>query len=137
MDENRAQAYLQLIKALLTCPSGEEPEILNTHLYLVDVFLIDAITEVSMGLNNQDHQDYLTRLQNVINPLVINFLQPNLKSYIDFHMALPETFANSQNNPYTVHEFLLNNLNLLDEVLVILLRNSVINVRKFDPQTRM
>jgi CHAT domain-containing protein/tetratricopeptide (TPR) repeat protein len=137
MDDSRTQAYLQLINALLTCQSGEEPEILNTNLDWLDVFFLDAITEVSMGLNNQYHQDYLTRVQDVINPLVINFLEPTLKSYIEFHMALPITFANSQNNPNTVHEFLLNNLHLLDEVLAILLRNSVINVRKFDPQTRM
>ena len=137
MVDSRTQAYRNLIKSLLSCPSGEEPEILNTKLDLVDVFFLDAITEVSMRLNNQDHQDYITRLQNVINPLVINFLKPNLKSYIDFQMALPETFINSQNNPNIVHKFLLNNLNLLDEVLAIIMRNSVINVRKFDPQTRM
>ncbi|MEG4208950.1 CHAT domain-containing protein [Microcoleus sp. S13_B4] len=29
MDETRAQVYWQLINALLTCPSGKEPEILN------------------------------------------------------------------------------------------------------------
>jgi hypothetical protein len=36
MDENRAQAYLQLINALLTCPNGEEPEILQDNLELLD-----------------------------------------------------------------------------------------------------
>ncbi|HAT12330.1 MAG TPA: hypothetical protein DCS91_00860 [Microcoleaceae bacterium UBA11344] len=31
MDENRAQAYLQLIHTLLTCPNGEEPQILQAN----------------------------------------------------------------------------------------------------------
>ncbi|EDX75681.1 hypothetical protein MC7420_6336 [Coleofasciculus chthonoplastes PCC 7420] len=36
MDEHRVQAYLSLIQKLLDCPSGEEPQILDGHLALVD-----------------------------------------------------------------------------------------------------
>lgn len=36
MDEQRSQAYLSLIQELLECPSGEEPQILNGHLELLD-----------------------------------------------------------------------------------------------------
>ncbi|MEG3975541.1 CHAT domain-containing protein [Microcoleus sp. herbarium8] len=137
MDENRAQAYLNLIGQLLTCRSGQETQILQERLDLVDVFFLDAITEVSRELKYQDNQDYLTRLQNVIAPLVIYLLQPNLKAYIDFlQVALPEAWINSQIIPESIHEFLLNHLDLLDERLAILLRHSAINIRNFDPQTQ-
>jgi hypothetical protein len=36
MDENRAQAYANLIQQLLTCPNGKEPEILQDNLELLD-----------------------------------------------------------------------------------------------------
>ena len=36
MDETRAQAYLQLIQTLLNDPNGEENQILNSNLELVD-----------------------------------------------------------------------------------------------------
>ena len=36
MDEQRVQAYLSLIQELLECPSGEELQILEAHLELVD-----------------------------------------------------------------------------------------------------
>jgi hypothetical protein len=36
MDEQRVQAYLSLIQQLLACPSGEENQILNQSIELVD-----------------------------------------------------------------------------------------------------
>jgi hypothetical protein len=36
MDEQRLEAYLQLIQALLDCPSGEEGEILAANPDLLD-----------------------------------------------------------------------------------------------------
>lgn len=36
MDEIRAQAYANLIQQLLTCPGGEEPQILQANSELID-----------------------------------------------------------------------------------------------------
>jgi hypothetical protein len=36
MDETRAQAYLQLIHTLLTCPNGEKQQILQANSKLLD-----------------------------------------------------------------------------------------------------
>lgn len=36
MDETRAQAYLQLIQTLLNCPNGDESQILQANLELLD-----------------------------------------------------------------------------------------------------
>ncbi|MEA5517411.1 hypothetical protein [Limnoraphis robusta] len=47
MDENRVQAYVKLIKALLNCDSGEETEILQANSELVDAGLVDVMQQVA------------------------------------------------------------------------------------------
>ncbi|BAI91735.1 hypothetical protein [Arthrospira platensis] len=42
MDERLVQAYPSLIQELLTCTSGEEPQILNRHLELLDESFVQA-----------------------------------------------------------------------------------------------
>ena len=46
-------AYLNLINQLLTCPSGEEQEILNTHPELLDDGLVAAMLEKADNLREQ------------------------------------------------------------------------------------
>ncbi|MEG4488067.1 tetratricopeptide repeat protein, partial [Microcoleus sp. D2_18a_B4] len=45
MSSEREQAYLNLINQLLTCPSGEEAEILETHPELLDNGLVAVMLE--------------------------------------------------------------------------------------------
>lgn len=42
MDEQRVQAYLSLIQELLDFRGGEEPQILNGHLELLDEGFVQA-----------------------------------------------------------------------------------------------
>ena len=140
MDENRAQVYLQLINALLTCPSGEEPEILNTYLDLVDVGFVKVINQFATQLNNQGNLNYAIaiRLQNIIKPLVMEYLEPKLKAYSNFLMEkLPKAIAESTRNPAVAEPFLVNNSNLLDQGLADVLRDGKANITSFDSQTRM
>jgi CHAT domain-containing protein len=62
MDENRAQAYLQLINALLTCPNGEENQILNANLELVDVDLVQVMVAVAAQFSEKDRENEATFL---------------------------------------------------------------------------
>src|SRR6476620_884297 len=60
MEETRAQAYLQLIETLLNCPNGEEPQILQDNLELVDsgflqVCEVVAENRAEEGQENQAH----------------------------------------------------------------------------------
>jgi tetratricopeptide (TPR) repeat protein len=140
MDENRAQAYLKLINALLTCPSGEEPEILNTYLDLVDVGFVKVINQFATQLNNQGNLNYAIaiRLQNIIKPLVMEYLEPKLKAYSKFLMEkLPEAIAESIRNPAISEPFLVNNSHLLDQGLADVLRDGRANITNFDSQARM
>ncbi|WP_445247560.1 tetratricopeptide repeat protein, partial [Microcoleus sp. OTE_8_concoct_300] len=53
MNSEREQAYLNLINQLLTCPSGEEAEILKTHPELLDDALVAAMLEEADNLREQ------------------------------------------------------------------------------------
>jgi len=57
MEETRAQAYQQLIQTLLTCPNGEENQILNANSELVDAELVQMMIAVAAQLseNNQEN----------------------------------------------------------------------------------
>ena len=43
MNEARRQAYLNLIRSLLNCPSGEEKQILQANSELVDAGLVQLM----------------------------------------------------------------------------------------------
>jgi hypothetical protein len=58
MDEQRVQAYLSLIQELLDCPGGEEAQILNRHLELLDEGFVQVCEQVAAQLQEagQDNQ---------------------------------------------------------------------------------
>ncbi|MCT7966150.1 hypothetical protein NG799_07370 [Laspinema sp. D1] len=63
MDEQRSQAYLALIQELLECPGGEEPDILNRHLELVDGGFVQVCEWVAVQLQEvgQENQGVFCR----------------------------------------------------------------------------
>ena len=64
MDENRLQSYLNLIQSLLTCPSGEEMELLQEHSELIDSDLIEVMQQVAsqMAADGQPNAGFLQQL---------------------------------------------------------------------------
>ncbi|USR91086.1 hypothetical protein NEA10_20040 [Phormidium yuhuli AB48] len=54
MDEQRVQAYLSLIPELLNCLSGEELQILNGHLELVDEGFVQVCELVAANCRGCD-----------------------------------------------------------------------------------
>jgi CHAT domain-containing protein/tetratricopeptide (TPR) repeat protein len=63
MKSEREQAYLNLINQLLTCPSGEEAEVLETHPELLDDGLVAAMLEEAENLREQDKLNNANRLK--------------------------------------------------------------------------
>jgi len=57
MNSERQAAYLNLINQLLTCPNGEEAEILKTHPDLLDDGLVAAMLEEADNLNDKGELD--------------------------------------------------------------------------------
>jgi len=64
MNSEREQAYLNLINQLLTCPSGEEAEVLETHPELLDNGLVAAMLEEAENLRRFGQLNNANRLMN-------------------------------------------------------------------------
>ncbi|MEG4107194.1 hypothetical protein [Microcoleus sp. S13_C5] len=50
MDETRAQGYLQVIQRVLNCPNGEEAQILQDNLKLLDLGFVEVCKKVAAQL---------------------------------------------------------------------------------------
>jgi hypothetical protein len=57
MTEQREDLYLNLIDRLLSCPSGQEPDVLDAHPDLLDAGLVQTMVQVATVLAHQDNQD--------------------------------------------------------------------------------
>ena len=64
MNSEREQAYLNLINQLLTCPSGEEAQVLETHPELLDDGLVAAMLEEAENLREFGELNNANRLMN-------------------------------------------------------------------------
>jgi len=64
MKSEREQAYLNLINQLLTCPSGEEAQVLETHPELRDDGLVAAMLEEAENLRRFGQLNNANRLMN-------------------------------------------------------------------------
>jgi hypothetical protein len=69
MEENRAQAYLQLIHTLLNSPNGEEPQILQDNSELLDRGFLETCELVASTLAEQGGQNGANFLRNLASQL--------------------------------------------------------------------
>ncbi|TAH18232.1 MAG: hypothetical protein EAZ09_18870, partial [Oscillatoriales cyanobacterium] len=69
MEENRAEAYLQLIHTLLNCPNGDEPQILQDNSELLDVEFLETCELVAEKMAHQGGQNGADFLRNLIGQL--------------------------------------------------------------------
>ncbi|WP_293125979.1 CHAT domain-containing protein [Microcoleus sp. bin38.metabat.b11b12b14.051] len=65
MDETRAQAYLQLIHTVLTCPNGDEAQILQDNSELLDREFMQACESVAGTLTQQGQDNQANLLRNL------------------------------------------------------------------------
>ncbi|NEP44159.1 MAG: hypothetical protein F6K35_35020 [Okeania sp. SIO2H7] len=55
--EQRARKYLDLIQKLFACPNGQEPEVLDAHMELIDAGLVSMMMQVATSMAHQDNPD--------------------------------------------------------------------------------
>ncbi|MDJ0704973.1 MAG: hypothetical protein QNJ46_16955 [Leptolyngbyaceae cyanobacterium MO_188.B28] len=53
----RQEQYLKLIDQLLKCPNGQEPDVLDAQLDLIDAGLVQTMMQVATSFAHQDNQD--------------------------------------------------------------------------------
>ncbi|NEO62245.1 MAG: tetratricopeptide repeat protein, partial [Moorea sp. SIO4G2] len=133
MDEKRLQAYVSLIQTLLSCPSGEEPEILNSHQDLVDGGLVQMMQQVAEWLAKEGNKDNAEFLTNVAGQLAktlglsstspTSSQLPTADSQFNFLREVLRATAKSNGNPQVVYPLLQTNLDHIDDNLALLLRD--------------
>src|SRR4028118_1862863 len=65
MDEQRIAAYLELIQALVECPSGTVNDILNANLELVDANFVQVMEAEAEKMAAEGNSDAAAWLQNL------------------------------------------------------------------------
>jgi CHAT domain-containing protein len=132
MNEERRKAYLNLINALLNCPSGEEPKILNAQPNLVDKELMQMMGQMAAVMaakGDQNTADCLIYLAHqVAAALGLSSSKPtafsltNPKSQLLFLMQVLQVTAGNP-NPRVVYPLLQANIDKLDDNFAQVLRN--------------
>ena len=79
MDEQRAQAYVNLIEQLLACADGEEPNILQANQELIDPEFLQVIEYIATGLEEQGNNNPAAWLRNMAQQLR-QFLNPQARN---------------------------------------------------------
>ncbi|NEQ63530.1 MAG: tetratricopeptide repeat protein, partial [Moorea sp. SIO4A1] len=133
MDEERFQAYLSLIQELLSCTSGKQPEVLNSHQDLVDGGLVQMMQQVAEWLAKEGNKDNAEFLTNVAGQLAktlglsstspTSSQLPTADSQFNFLMEVLRATAKSKGNPQVVYPLLQTNLDQIDDNLAVLLRD--------------
>ncbi|MEQ9625742.1 CHAT domain-containing protein [Coleofasciculus chthonoplastes] len=119
MDEQRQQAYLTLINALLTCPSGEEGQTLQDNAELVDAGLLETMAQVAEVLaerGDENAAQFLIGMANQLGELLglsASTATPGVQ--LRFLMQVLQATSDSRGNPQVVYPLLQKNLHLLDD----------------------
>ncbi len=125
MDETRDRAYLQLINALLTCPNGEENQILNANSELVDAELVQMMVAVAAQLSENNQENAATFLLQTATQIA-NFLGMNddgdrdkseggnSQEYENFILELLQVEATSKGDIKVIYPMLAGQQHLLN-----------------------
>ncbi|MBD2456892.1 CHAT domain-containing protein [Nostoc sp. FACHB-87] len=126
MNEQRQQAYLNLIRILLDSPNGEEVEILAAHQDLLDAGLIQKMLEIASNLLSRGGLDQANRLMNIVGQQLGVYSELSLtateKEYFNFLYQTLQATADSEGNPQVVYPLLAQNTDKLDGVFAEILR---------------
>ncbi len=135
MNEQRQQAYLNLIHSLLNSLSSEEAQILSANYDLLDVgFLqaMDTVTEVFSQRKSEKAAARANRLINLSNQIAQALKIPQstetegetekLDAYVEFLQQVLQATVESNFDVQVVYSLLTNNIDKLDEVLAERLR---------------
>ncbi|NJN11041.1 MAG: tetratricopeptide repeat protein [Richelia sp. RM1_1_1] len=139
MNQQRQQAYLNLIHSLLNCPNGEEAEILDANQELVDAGLLQVmatVVQVFSEKRSEKAASSMNRLKNLaheieenLNADVIASQKSNQRKATkedsqaaNFLMKILEATQYSNGSPEVVYPLLAANTNKLDNIFTKNLR---------------
>ncbi|MEA5592980.1 CHAT domain-containing protein [Rivularia sp. UHCC 0363] len=151
MNQQRQDAYLNLIQQLLDCPNGEEGEILAANQGLLDAEFLLVVEAVAKMMSEQDNQDTANWLRNLGNELAkglnlsSNFAYAAQNSeitenivdiYLKFLLEVLQAMEESKGNKDVVYPLLIANTDKLDNNFAeILWRWATVNLKKAEEKT--
>ena len=147
MDEQRLQAYYQLIQQLLSCPNGEEAAILEANRELLDVGFLKLLKVGVAQMSTQEGQENrANRLLSLASQLSEELLdiplngntpepetplnQANFDTYLQFLSEVLQATAESEGNPQVVYPLLAANIDKLNLTFAQLLQVWATNTLK-------
>lgn len=126
MNEQRIEAYLALIERLLTCEGGEEPQILNANLDLIDEGLLQTMELVAAKLSEEGNseaaeflQEFSAQLGGAVEQAAAS-LSP--QEYFNFMGEVLQVVSENP-DPQVVYPLLSENLEKLDPFFAQLLQS--------------
>jgi CHAT domain-containing protein/predicted LPLAT superfamily acyltransferase len=126
-NEARQNAYLQLVQALLNCPSDDEDLLLASNPALVDMGLVMTLLAVAQRMMEQDDPqvsaiewlvEYAQQLAQKLGMDMGESPAEDDEEYAGFVLNLLQTVNNSDGEEATVHAFLEEHLTYLNEHLL-------------------
>ena len=141
-DEQRIQAYLELIQALLSCPNGEESQILQAHQELLDESFLAILTMLSQQLQEEgslEQAEFLTYLNQQLTPLIMGESTQRLEDYRAFleKLLIAEIESNFQSfDAGIIYSILQQHQHLLDETFAEMLQEWALQTATQDPEKR-
>jgi CHAT domain-containing protein len=137
MNEQRLQAYYQLVQQLLSCPHGQEAAILQANRELLDVDFLQVVVRVAAIFTQQGEENTANRLLGLASQLseeldiALNgntpepetpLNQANFDTYLQFLLEVLQATAESKGNPQVVYPLLAANTDKLNLNFVKLLQ---------------
>ncbi len=131
MNEQRAQAYVNLIEQLLACADGEElNNILQANQELIDPQFLQVMENYATWLEQQGNNNPAAWLRNMAQQLG-QFLNPqagSIEEYKRFLLEVVQAVEESKGNPAVVYPILQRRQHLLDDTFAQLLQELTRNM---------
>ncbi|MDZ8189794.1 MAG: CHAT domain-containing tetratricopeptide repeat protein [Nostoc sp. ChiSLP02] len=124
MNEQRLQAYYQLIQNLLSCPSGEEPEILAANTELLDADFVQVVAAVADDFAQQGEENAANWLRNLatqLTPQTTPITQENIETYGQFLLEILQATVDSNGDAQVIYPLLAANTDKLNDIFAQLL----------------
>jgi CHAT domain-containing protein len=128
MDDRQLEAYLNLMRSLLNCPSGEENQILQANSELVDAGLVQVMLEEANNLRIDNNLDDANSLMTLAGHLMGSYSNTMVEkaspsTYLEFLTEVLQVTADSKGDRNVIYPLLRDNINLVNDNLAVVLRN--------------
>lgn len=122
--KERSQVYMTLIKELLSCRKGSEPEILEANRYLVDDGLVQQMKNVAAMLAEKGDEADARFLLGLANQLAETLSPASPPVHLTLLNRILQAIEETRSNPQAVYGLLQENLEYLDATFVQVLHQS-------------